>query len=138
MSRTAALRGQGPVLAAVAAGGAVGACGRYGASLLWPVTAGGFPWSTFAVNASGCALIGVFMALLDSGRPAPPLLRPFLATGVLGGFTTFSTWALELRQLAGHGAYGTAVACLAGTLAAALGGVWAAWVLTRAVVARRS
>lgn len=131
-----ALRGQGPVVAAVALGGVIGAFGRYGAALLWPVTPGSFPWSTFAVNASGCAVIGVFMALLDEGRAMHRLLRPFFATGVLGGFTTFSTYALEIRQLVDHGALATAVAYLGGTLFAALGGVWAATVLTRLVTAR--
>ena len=131
------LRGQGPVVAVVAAGGAIGALGRYGAALLWPVAPGGFPWSTLAVNAVGCAVIGVFMTLLDEGWAVHHLIRPFFATGVLGGFTTLSAYALEIRQLAEHGAFATACGYLFATLFAALGGVGAAAALTRFVVTRR-
>lgn len=135
---TGVLRGQGPVVAAVAAGGVIGAAGRYGAALLWPVTPGGFPWSTLAVNAAGCAVIGVFMTLLDEGWSVHRLVRPFFATGVLGGFTTLSAYALEIRQLVAHDAFATACAYLGATLLAALGGVWAASALTRFVTARRT
>ncbi len=75
---------------AVSAGGALGALARYGLQLAWPVPAGGFPWSTLVINASGCLLIGVLMA-----RVAGP--QPFLGAGVLGGFTTFSAYAAEIR-----------------------------------------
>ncbi|CAL9461836.1 Putative fluoride ion transporter CrcB [Streptomyces sp. enrichment culture] len=137
------------VLAAVAAGGALGACARYGLTLLWPVAPGGFPWSVLAVNAAGCALIGVLMALLEEpggrasdgrgpggARPRHPLARPFLGTGVLGGFTTVSAYALDAVRLLEEGAAGTALLYLGATLAAALGAVWAATAATRAAVAR--
>ncbi|WP_261988702.1 fluoride efflux transporter FluC, partial [Streptomyces sp. wa22] len=53
-----------------------------------------FPWAVFAVNVTGCALIGVLMVLLaERGTVTHPLVRPFLGVGVLGGFTTFSTYA---------------------------------------------
>ncbi|CAM5350095.1 Putative fluoride ion transporter CrcB [Streptomyces microflavus] len=86
------------VLGAVAAGGALGALARYGALVLWPTADGGFPWTVFAVNVSGCALIGVLMVLtVERGRVTHPLVRPFLGVGVLGGFTTFSTYAADVR-----------------------------------------
>ncbi len=81
------------VLAVVAAGGALGASARYGAGLLWPTEPDAFPWTTLCVNVVGCALIGIFLVVLQEAWQAPPLVRPFVATGVLGGFTTFSTYA---------------------------------------------
>ncbi|WP_030571868.1 fluoride efflux transporter CrcB [Streptomyces aureocirculatus] len=137
----ALLRGQGHVLAVVAIGGALGAAARYGAALIWPVAAGGFPWTTFAVNAVGCAAIGVLMVLVtdvtpESG-PAHPLLRPFLGTGVLGGFTTFSTYTVDVERLADAGHVRTGLAYLALTLLAALAAVWCATAVTRRAVARR-
>lgn len=92
-------RGQGRAVAAVAVGGGAGAAARYGASLLWPTAPGAFPWTTLAVNVTGCAVIGMFLAVLEEGGAARPLLRPFFATGVLGGFTTFSTYAMDVTQL---------------------------------------
>ncbi|MFH0243564.1 CrcB family protein [Streptomyces sp. HK10] len=127
------------VLAAVAAGGALGACARYGLTLAWPAASGGFPWAVLAVNAAGCALIGVLMALLEEHggtRARHPLTRPFLGAGVLGGFTTFSVYALDAVRLLEEGAAGTALLYLGATPAAALGAVWAATAATRAAVAR--
>ncbi|WP_404959230.1 FluC/FEX family fluoride channel [Streptomyces sp. 147326] len=127
---------QGRVLVAVAAGGAVGATARYGIALLWPAGTGAFPWATFWINTSGCALIGVLMVLIsEGGRTAPhPLLRPFAGVGVLGGFTTFSTYAVDVSQLLDEGAAGTALAYAGLTVVAALGAVWAAASVTRLAV----
>jgi len=131
--------GQGglvPVVGAVAVGGAIGAAARYGAALAWPTPSGAFPWTTLVVNAVGCAVIGAFMVLLtDVWRPHR-LLRPFFGTGVLGGFTTFSTYATDVRRLADGGHPRTALAYLALTVAAALLAVWASATLTRWAVAR--
>ncbi|MFI1283313.1 CrcB family protein [Streptomyces sp. NPDC020858] len=130
---------QGRVLAAVAAGGAVGASARYGIALLWPAGPGAFPWATLWINASGSALIGVLMVLIsEGGRPAPhPLLRPFAGVGVLGGFTTFSTYALDVSRLLDGGGAGTAPAYAGLTVVAALGAVWAGASVTRLAVRRR-
>ncbi|MFF8653003.1 fluoride efflux transporter CrcB [Streptomyces huasconensis] len=137
--RYAPTREQGPVLAAVAVGGALGASARYGASLLWPVAADGFPWSTFAVNAVGCAVMGVFMVLITEVWAAHRLVRPFFGTGVLGGFTTFSTYAVDIQRLVSGGHARTGLAYLALTLLAALAAVWgAAWTTRRLVAWRRS
>ncbi|MGP4003173.1 fluoride efflux transporter CrcB [Streptomyces sp. 8N706] len=125
------------VLAVIAVGGVAGACARYGASLAWPAEAGSFPWATFGVNATGCGLIGVLMVLVAETGEAHPLVRPFLGTGVLGGFTTFSTYVVDVSELLDRGETGTAVAYAAGTLMAALTAVWAAATATRAVVRRR-
>ncbi|MFC0628319.1 fluoride efflux transporter CrcB [Kribbella deserti] len=107
------------VLAVIAAGGAIGAVARYGLAHAMPHQAGTFPWATFATNVLGCLLMGALLAWLHRARPARPLLAAFAGTGVLGGFTTFSTYAVETRGLlADHPV--TALLYLFGTLAAAL------------------
>jgi fluoride exporter len=135
-----------PVVGAVAAGGALGATARYGAALLWPTPEGAFPWTTFTVNASGCALLGVLMVLLtetpvEPERPveavAPhPLLRPFLGTGVCGGFTTFSTYGLETQRLLSAGDPTRGLLYLGATVLTALAAVGAGVAATRAVRGR--
>ncbi|OWA01780.1 chromosome condensation protein CrcB [Streptomyces sp. CS159] len=131
--------GQAPVVAVVALGGGTGAAARYAASLWWPTPAGGFPWTTFAVNAVGCAVIGVFMVVVTEVRPAHRLVRPFFGTGVLGGFTTFSTYAVDSRSLFADGRVRTGLAYLAATPLAALTAVWlAAWGTRRFLKWRQS
>lgn len=129
-------REQWPVLAVVSVGGALGACARYGAALVWPTSAGAFPWTTLAVNALGCALIGVLMVAVTDIVAAHPLVRPFLGTGVLGGFTTLSTYTVDIARLLRDGHPATALTYAAATLAAALAAVWAAATATRRVAAR--
>ncbi|MDG4857408.1 fluoride efflux transporter CrcB [Streptomyces sp. T-3] len=125
------LRGQAPVLGAVAVGGAIGAGARYGASLVWPTPQGTFPWTTLLVNAVGCAAMGILMVVLTEGRPRHPLLKPFFGTGVLGGFTTFSTYAVDIERLTDAQQARTALGYLALTLLTALLAVWAAATATR-------
>ncbi|MGW3626287.1 fluoride efflux transporter CrcB [Streptomyces sp. NPDC000880] len=126
-----------PVLAAISVGGAAGATARYAASVLWPAAPGAFPWATFWINVLGCALIGVLMPLVsEGGRSAHPLVRPFLGVGVLGGFTTFSTYALDFSELLEREEADTAMAYAAGTVAGAIAAVWLAASATRAVLAR--
>jgi CrcB protein len=125
------------VTVAIAAGGALGALGRYGLSEKLPHPPDGFPSSTFVVNVSGCFLIGVLMVVLTEGAGRPHrLFRPFLGVGVLGGFTTFSTYTVETQQLVTAGAPRLAFGYLLGTLAAALVaaqiGIMVTRVLTRA------
>lgn len=127
----------GQVLAVVAVGGAAGSVARYGAQVIWPAGPASFPWATFGINLVGCGLIGVLMVLVaEGGRPAHPLVRPFLGVGVLGGFTTFSTYALDYADLLTRREAGTALAYAAGTLAGAMAAVWAAATLTRVAVRR--
>nr|WP_263493589.1 fluoride efflux transporter CrcB [Streptomyces sp. PSKA30] len=130
-------KGLGPVVAVVALGGAAGASARYAASLLWPTAAGSFPWTTLLVNAAGCAVIGVFMVVITDGWAAHRLVRPFFGTGVLGGFTTFSTYAVDVQKLVAGGQARTALAYLALTVLAALLAVWSAVGATRRVLAWR-
>ena len=103
-----------------ALGGALGALARWGVATALPSEAGGWPWATLLVNLTGCLLIGVLLAVLLSRFPASTWLRPFLAVGVLGGYTTFSTFAVDVVQLGEAGAWLTAAGYL---LASVLGGV---------------
>ncbi len=105
-------------LAAVSAGGVLGALARYGLAVAWPHHGGSFPWPTFLVNVSGCLLIGALMVTV----PHRPLLRPFLGVGVLGGYTTFSAYAVEALRATSPG---IALAYLATTLCGAILAVWA-------------
>ncbi|MEU3457027.1 CrcB family protein [Micromonospora sp. NPDC006766] len=112
------------VLGAIAAGGVLGALARAGLQTAFPHPPTGFPWATFGINVLGSLLIGALMAVLTA-RPAGPLARPFLGVGVLGGFTTFSTYVVDTQRAATAGAPGTALAYLAATLVGALVAVWA-------------
>lgn len=128
-------RAQLPVVGVVAAGGALGAVARYAAALVWPTAAGAFPWTVLTVNAAGCALLGVIMVLAtESVTPPHPLLRPFLGTGVCGGFTTFSTYALDIQRLLARGDLVRGLLYMAGTAVTALAAVAAAVAATRAAV----
>jgi fluoride exporter len=106
------------VLAAL--GGALGALARWGVATALPSSPRGWPWATLVVNLTGCLLIGVLLAVLASRFPSSTLLRPFLAVGILGGYTTFSTFAADLVGLVESGAWLTAVGYL---LASVLGGI---------------
>ncbi|MGI8309077.1 fluoride efflux transporter FluC [Saccharopolyspora hattusasensis] len=103
------------VLAVVAAGGTLGSLLRYGASLAWPG-----PWSTLLVNVVGCVAIGVLMHVITELVVAHRLLRPFLGVGVLGGFTTFSTYVADAVHLVFDRQPAVALAYLVGTVLACL------------------
>lgn len=118
------------VAACVAIGGAAGALGRAGLAWLWPYDVGGWAWATLVTNLVGCAaLAGLLVTLLEI-RPRSRYLRPLLGTGLLGGFTTFSTFVVDAAQLvrvdrsaaaAGYVALtvlGSLLACLTGLLLA--------------------
>ncbi|MFC3998288.1 fluoride efflux transporter FluC [Nocardiopsis sediminis] len=122
------------VLAVIAAGGAVGACARYAAAAALPTPPGAFAWSTLLVNVSGCLLIGVLMVLVTGVWPGARLLRPFWGVGVLGGYTSFSTYVADAEAMLAAGAPGPALAYLAATLIGALVAVWAGWSLAERVL----
>jgi CrcB protein len=89
-----------PVFLAVAIGGAVGASSRYGLDrLIERRSFAVFPWSTFTINVSGCFLIGLVIAALVDRHEVPAWVRVGLVVGVLGGYTTFSTFAQESLDL---------------------------------------
>ncbi len=132
------LAGQAPALAVVAVGGALGALVRYGIGIAVPHPPGALPVATFLINVVGCLLIGVVVvALTEWGTAEHPLARPFLTTGVLGGFTTFSTFAVEVTELLDAGRPGVAAGYLVGTPVAAVTATWVGMRLGRAVSGRR-
>lgn len=109
---------QSPALAAVAAGGALGAALRHGIGVAVPDVAGSFPWTTFGINVAGSFLLALLPAWAVVRRR--PLLPPLFGTGVLGGFTTLSTYSEQTRALLASGHVVTASTYLLGTLGACL------------------
>lgn len=83
----------------VACGGAIGASLRYGASLWIMPSQAGFPWATWLINLVGCVLAGIFFAISMKFPVLQHETRLFLMVGILGGFTTFSSFGLETFQL---------------------------------------
>ncbi|MFC8923087.1 CrcB family protein [Cellulosimicrobium sp. NPDC057127] len=121
----------------VALGGALGTTARALLEHTWPAPAGGWPWTTFVINVVGSFLLG---GLLEALRRAGPddgwrrAVRLGCGTGVLGGFTTYSTFAVEVERLAAGGDLGLGAAYALGSVAlgvgAAIGGTAAASLVT--------
>lgn len=126
------------VLAAISIGGAIGALARYLITLAVPPGARSFPWATFGINVVGCLLIGVLMVLVTEVWPNRRLIRPFLGVGVLGGFTTFSTYVVDIQRLTDQGASAVALAYLLATIVAALAAVYTGITVTERLVKARS
>lgn len=120
-------------LALISLGGVAGALARYGLGAAFPHPPGGFPWTTFAVNVSGCLLIGVLMVAITEIWDAPGWVRPLLGVGVLGGFTTFSTYIVDVGQLLTVGVPRGALLYLVATPVMALAAVWAGSGVTRSL-----
>jgi CrcB protein len=118
------LRSRWDVLLVIAAGGALGSLARFGMGELVPWSGDGFPWATFIENVSGGLALGVLIVFLLDVWPPHRYLRPFLGVGLLGGYTTFSAYMLESRDLLAGGETATAFAYLAGSLVAGLTAVW--------------
>lgn len=111
----ALLRGHADLLPAIALGGAIGSLARWGLAEALPHSATAFAWSTWLVNVTGAFALGLLMPLVLALGPHRRRLRPFLGAGVLGGFTTFSTWMLDVRTTLDSSAL-LAVTSLAATL----------------------
>lgn len=117
----------------VALGGALGTTARALLEHTWPAPAGSWPWTTFVINVAGSFVLGVLLEALrrvgpdDGWRRA---VRLGCGTGVLGGFTTYSTFAVEVERLASGGDLGLGAAYAVGSvvlgIAAAVGGIAAA------------
>lgn len=118
------LRSRWDVLLAISAGGALGSLARWGVGALVPWTGSTFPWATFIENISGGFALGALMVFVLDVWPPRRYLRPFLGVGVLGGYTTFSTYMLETRHLLAEGQLVTAFTYLGGSLLVGLCAVW--------------
>jgi CrcB protein len=117
---------------AAAIGGVLGALARWGIAAALPTA--GWPWATLTVNLTGCLLIGVLLAVLLARFPDHPWLRPLLAVGVLGGYTTYSTFAVEVVRLADGGAVASALGYVAASVFGGAGCVVVGLVAARAVL----
>jgi len=112
-------------MAAVAAGGAVGAVLRWWmAAAIQRLAGGSFPWGTFAVNAIGSFLLGFLFIWLLERSSMGELMRLAVTVGFLGAFTTFSTYSVESVRLLQEGAYGLAAGNVLGQVVVCLLLAW--------------
>jgi CrcB protein len=130
--RPTVLRGRWDVLAVIAAGGALGSLARWALSEAFPPGHGEVAWGTVLANLSGAFLLGVLMVFVLDVWRANRYVRPFLGVGVLGGYTTFSTYMLDTRDLLVAGEPVAAFGYVFGTLFAGLLAVWLGVAVARA------
>jgi CrcB protein len=109
---------------AISLGGVLGANARYLVAVYVAERLGAeFPYGTMLINVTGSLVIGFFLTLVSERLEVSPLWRLFFATGFLGAYTTFSTYAFETATLLREGAYGPALTYLFGSVAAGMIGV---------------
>ncbi len=125
------------IVAVIAAGGALGGAARHAMNVALPAPDSAFPWSTFAENVSGSFLLGALMVYLAEVWPPNRYLRPFLGVGILGGFTTFSAYTSQTRELLIDGQAPTAWLYLFGSTALGLLAVWAGIAAATAMIGSR-
>ena len=124
-----------PVVLWVALGGAIGSAARYGVNV-WSGRAFGaeFPWHTLIVNVAGCFVMGLLAGLMALKLNVSQEARAFLTTGILGGFTTFSAFSLDVALLVERKAFAAAGAYAAASVLISLAAVFAGLGLARAAV----
>ena len=123
------------ILGAVASGSALGGVTRHLLTEAVMRLAGpGFPWGTMLVNVTGCLAIGALTALFGSAAPAswPPMWRHALVTGVLGGYTTFSTFSVQTVSLLQQGQVLAAALNVGVSVALGVAACWAGLAITAA------
>ena len=121
-----------PVIVGVALGGALGASARYGLDRFIEARSFAvFPWATFTINLTGCFLIGVIGESLVDRHHLPAWLRVGLVVGVIGGYTTFSTFEQETLTLVEARDLAVALAYVLGSIATGLVAVYAGTLLGR-------
>jgi fluoride exporter len=126
------------VLVLISLGGALGSLARWGTSVAWPGGGRHSALATLQVNVLGAALIGLLMVLVRRHGKEGRYARPFLGVGVLGGYTTFSTYALDVHDLLLGHRPALAGAYLAGTVVLGLLAAWLGVTSGRALLARGS
>lgn len=117
------------------AGGALGSGARHLVNVgfgSW--SDGGFPWATLTVNIVGCFLMGVLIEALTLRFDGSLELRTFLATGILGGFTTFSAFSMDFAQLTQRGDLALGLVYVAASVIISVAAVFAGLAITRAAL----
>lgn len=117
----------------VMSGGAIGAAMRFGIARAMPVNADGWPWATFAANVLGGLAMGVLAAWVLRGDYSAEPLRLFVGVGVLGGFTTFSAFSLEMAEMVQRGQVELAAGYALASVLLALGAVFTGLAMAKAV-----
>jgi fluoride exporter len=119
----------------VALGGAIGACARYGvAQMMLRYLGPGYPYGTLFVNVFGSLLMGILIELMVLRWSPSPELRVFAVTGLLGAFTTFSAFSLDVAVLIEKGAVESAIGYVLLSVLLSVGGLFAGLYLVRMVV----
>lgn len=132
------IRQRWDLLLVIAAGGSLGSVGRWALGAALPHTAADVPLATWTANTLGSLALGALVVLLTEFRPPSRYARPFWGVGVLGGFTTFSTYVLDAHTMLDGGQALRAGGYVVGTLVTGLGAAWAGARAARAGLAGRS
>jgi CrcB protein len=120
-------------LAAIFAGGALGALARVGLSSAFPSASASWPWAIFAINVSGSFLLGYLVTRLQERLPVSTYRRPLAGTGFCGAYTTFSTMQVELLKMLDHHRYGLAAGYAGTSIVCGYLAVWAGTTMVRRV-----
>jgi CrcB protein len=122
------------MIIAVGCGGVVGALARYSVSLALPNEPGRFPFGTFVVNVSGSAVLGFLLVLLIEQFPRSRFARPVIGTGIIGAYTTFSTYVVDAVLLFRAGKVGVALLYIVASVVCGLLAVWMGMLGARVVL----
>ncbi len=123
------------IVTAVALGGAIGSVARYLVSTIQSPTWTGFPYAIFTVNVSGGFIMGVLTELMALKFSVSTEVRAFLTTGIMGGYTTFSTFSLESALLIQRQAYVTATGYVVGSAILSIVALFCGMWIVRAIYA---
>jgi CrcB protein len=122
----------------IALGGAIGAVSRaLVGQFVYHLASPAFPWSTFVVNVTGCLVFGLIIGASESRLTLSPAARAFVLVGVLGGYTTFSSFTFETFELGREGRVGAALFNSVAQVAIGLAVFWTAWAVARTLAAAR-
>lgn len=130
-ARGGSRRRQWDVLLAIGLGSGLGSAARYGVAQAFDSPVGGFPWATFFANVSGSLVLGLLMVYLVEVRSPSRYPRPFLGVGLVGGYTTFSTYMVETHSALRSWNFSQAGLYVLASLVAGLAAVWTGIVLAR-------
>ena len=129
-------RADGPTIAAIFVGGALGTLARAALAEAFPHAATAWPWPTFAVNIVAAFSLGYFVTRLQERLPLSSYRRPLLGTGVCGGLSTFSTMQVEILKMISAGDWGLAAGYAAASIAAGYAALYLATAIVRRVRVR--